>query len=230
MTATVAPSSSHATAKSRALDPLAIQAQAGDMGAAAKLLDGMGAYLRRAAYRLRRRHRLREVDVDDLLQEKRLSVLRALPQFDPARASALTYLGESACLHAKTVARSLATLIRVPEAASREDPHVEAALRRPLDVNARERDDEEQGRRTPPVEVEDKRRGPAEEVERADSVAAAVAGLARLSWREREVISRRCEGVTLKAIAASRGCSREAVRLVEVKALLRMRRAIGEMA
>lgn len=112
----------------KALDAVALRAQAGDKDALDLLLRGLERLLwTRAIARTANRYGLWHV-VDDLKQMAYASVVRWLPLWDPAIAQASTYLATNAKWELFRSARELAVPVHVPNAVWDERRHVPALL------------------------------------------------------------------------------------------------------
>jgi RNA polymerase sigma factor (sigma-70 family) len=183
------------------------------------------------AYTIARRYRVTGVDIDDLMQEAALGMLRARETYDPAIASWGTYAGLWIKQHARRYLQNHGTTVRVPvylQDRRRKAGEPPRAMVHSLNLPGRGHDGLECGElinllAAPEPEDDDTR----ECVPSGTTIESLIAGTPALTENEISTLRGRAKGLRLDDIGKELSLSRERIRQLELLAMVKVREAHG---
>lgn len=165
---------------------------------------------------------------DDLLQESVIGLTRALELFEPSRGFAFSTFASHWIRQACT--RAIANrerTVRIPVwRLAHNSKHGISSHERVVSTDAA-LDDDEPGRTLLDVLMADASEDPEQTADAAARWAALRAAIAQLPDRQRDVISQRLRGRTLREIGEGWGLSRERARQLEAEATEALRRCVA---
>lgn len=213
---------------------LVAAAQAGDLKARDRLLEGLYPFVWRQACRYDMNPAYPWLAAEDYFQEGVDGLLRALDKFDPAvGVRFLTYAGHwSAQRMGQLRRRNRSIVSGVPPVVNpKYEHHVAAALAIPQCDLTESATDREENRGRAMVALVDHREPAPEDALEQQAVDAEVtnlnAAIDRIGERFALVLRKRLAGQTFQQVGMDLGVTRERVRQLEVAALVRLRTELG---